>query len=85
MTLLRPTLEEAGKIAGETTAQKTREKTREKIIRLIKDNPRITQEELAEKAGISIKGVEWNLNQLKQKGLLKRIGPDKGGYWQVIK
>jgi len=30
------------------------------------------------------KNIEVNLNKLKEKGLLKRIGPDKGGYWEVI-
>jgi len=52
--------------------------------RLIKENPEITQEELSQKAGISIKGIEWNLAQLKQKGILKRVGPDKGGHWKVL-
>ncbi len=60
------------------TSPETREKTREKIIALIKENPRITQEELAEKINISIKGIEWNLVQLKQKEILRRIGADKG-------
>ena len=64
--------------------KKTREKTREKIIGLIKENPKITQEELAEKTKISIKGIEWNLTQLKQKGHIRRVGPDKGGHWEVL-
>ena len=71
---------EGGQIGG----QKTREKTREKIIGLIKENPKITQEELAEKTKISIKGIEWNLTQLKQKGHIRRVGPDKGGHWEVL-
>jgi len=28
-------------------------------------------------------GVKWNIKKLKQKGLLQRIGPAKGGYWKV--
>ena len=62
---------------------KTVEKTVEKIIVLIKENNNITQAELSKKTGLSRRGVEWNLNKLKQKGLLKRIGPDKGGHWEV--
>ena len=34
---------------------------------------------------MTIKGIEWNINDLKEKGLLKRIGPDKGGNWKVMK
>ena len=59
------------------------EKTREKIINLIKENKYITTEELANKTGLSVKGIEWNIQQLKAKKILKRVGPDKGGYWKV--
>lgn len=68
----------------EKTGEKTREKTREKIISLIKENPEITTNELVEKLNISVKGVEWQIKTLKDKGILKRIGPDKGGYWEII-
>ena len=65
--------------------EKTREKTREKVIDLIKNNPKITTAELAEILEITVKGIEWNLVKLKEKGIIKRIGPAKGGYWEVIK
>jgi len=60
------------------------EKTVEKIISLIKENVKITQEELSVKTGLTRRGVEWNLQQLKEKGILKRVGPDKGGHWKII-
>ena len=84
VTLFRPTHEELGKLAGETTTQKTREKTREKIIQLIKLNNKITTEEIANKFGLTIKGIEWNLAKLKEEKIIKRIGSDRSGYWQVI-
>ena len=43
----------------------------------------IPQKELAEKAALSRRGIEWNLSQMKQKGILIRVGADKGGYWQI--
>jgi ATP-dependent DNA helicase RecG len=62
----------------------TRGKTREKILRLIAKNPLITTTELAEAAGITPKGVEWQISQLKKDGVLKRVGPAKGGHWEVV-
>ncbi len=41
--------------------------------------------ELAEIIGISPKGVEWQISKLKKEGRIKRIGPDKGGRWEVMK
>lgn len=65
------------------TREKTGEKTREKIIQLIKESPKITTKDLSEKTGLSIKGIEWNLKKLKSENALRRVGPDKGGYWEA--
>jgi ATP-dependent DNA helicase RecG len=40
---------------------------------------------LAELVGISQRKVKENIMTLKEKGLLERIGPAKGGYWKIIK
>ena len=63
--------------------EKTREKTREKILRLIKENSLITISEIAEKIGVTSKGVEWSIGKMKIEGLIKRVGSDKGGHWAV--
>ena len=70
-------------ILGQDDAE-TREKTREKILNMMVDNPHITISELSEMLGISTKGIEWQITRLKQKGVIRRIGPDKGGRWEII-
>ncbi len=55
----------------------------QKIIELIKEKPNITRQELAEKSGVTADNIKFHLTKLKQKGIIKRIGPDKGGSWQV--
>lgn len=40
---------------------------------------------LAGHIGITTKAVEKQLARLKAEGLIRRFGPDKGGYWQVLK
>jgi len=55
------------------------------IIQIMKENPSITIGKIAKATGLTIKGVEWNIKGLKQKGLIKRIGPNKGGHWEVMK
>jgi ATP-dependent DNA helicase RecG len=68
-----------------STVEKTVEKTREKIIALIRHDPKITTAELAKQSGLSVRGVDWNIARFKKQGILKRIGPDKGGHWKVLK
>ena len=41
-------------------------------------------EELSKKIGVSQTAVYKNLTKLKQKKLLKRIGPAKGGHWEIV-
>ena len=60
------------------------EKTRDVILRIIRENPQITMAALAEKAGISAKAIEKQIARLKKDSLLVRVGPDKGGHWEVL-
>ncbi len=55
-----------------------------KILEWVKINPYISKKELANKIGISTTAVDKNIIKLKKKGLLKRVGPDRGGRWEVI-
>lgn len=69
---------------GKETIEKTIEKTGEKIIRLIKENSNITIQDLSKETGLSMQGVIWNFKKLKKEKIIKRIGPDKGGHWEVV-
>jgi len=40
---------------------------------------------LAEEVGISSRKIEQNIARLKESGVLRRIGPDRGGSWEVLK
>jgi ATP-dependent DNA helicase RecG len=66
------------------TTQKTTRKTTQKILQAIEQKPEITRSELSEIVGISEDGIKWNLADLKNKGIIERIGADKGGYWKII-
>jgi ATP-dependent DNA helicase RecG len=35
--------------------------------------------------GISENGVKYHLEKLKASGRIRRLGADKGGYWEVLK
>lgn len=59
-------------------------KSREKIIALLSQNNTLSAVALAERIGITPKAVEKHIARMKIDGVLKRIGPDKGGYWQVV-
>ena len=64
--------------------EKASEKTSEKILYLISENPRITTRELVDIIGIHERNVARNIKTLQERGLLRRIGGRKEGYWQVV-
>ena len=64
--------------------QKTAQKTAQKILSLLRNYPGITRAELAGKCGLSASGIKWQLKRLKDSGLIRRIGADKGGYWEIV-
>ena len=68
----------------EKTIQKTTQKTTQKILSLIERNSNITRQELAELCGISPDGIKWQLKKMQDKGLIRRVGPDKGGHWEIV-
>ena len=63
------------------------EKSSEKnqaIISAIRLNPKVTAAEIAMKLGVSSRAVEKRIKTLRENGVIRRIGGDKGGYWEVI-
>jgi predicted HTH transcriptional regulator len=51
---------------------------------LMKENAFITIPELAERTSVTERSVERNIQNLQSVGLIKRIGPAKGGHWEVV-
>ena len=54
------------------------------ILAQIQVNKNITILKLAKKLNISSTATENNLAKLKRKGLIKRVGSDKSGYWKIV-
>lgn len=61
-------------------------KTRsEQLLALIRQTPGISARELAAHFGVAEKTIKRDIEKLKAGGRLKRVGPLKGGYWEVTK
>ena len=56
--------------------------TKERIIAEMVANPKVSGTQLAELLGISTTAVEKNIKQLREEGLIKRVGGTRG-YWEV--
>jgi len=55
-----------------------------KILSLLTENSRLSLSELALQIGMSKRKMLVNVNVLKSRGILTRVGTTKSGYWQII-
>jgi len=85
-TTTETTTERSRSTTEKTTEKnnKTTEKTTEKIVRLMRENPYITNKEMADACGITEDGVYWNTKKLRKNNVIRRVGGDKGGHWEVL-
>ena len=75
-------INKVGEKVGEKIYTQLSEKQKT-IIATMLNNPTISAKELSRIIGISQRKIEENIKKLKKKEIIKRIGPDKGGYWKV--
>jgi ATP-dependent DNA helicase RecG len=68
----------------EKTSVKSSVKSSVKILDLLRLNPQTTIPEISKEIGMTTRGVEKNIKKLQENGRLRRVGPDKGGHWEVL-
>lgn len=74
---LRKVTEKAAK-TGETLTE-----NRLKLLRFIIEDPYISKSDLAQAIGLSYTSISRNIEAMRGK-FLRRVGPDKGGFWEII-
>lgn len=74
----------ASKRGSLKTALQSAPETALQIINEIRNNPNVTLSEIAEKIGVSRRWIATNMKHLQDTGFVKRVGPNKGGHWEII-
>ena len=57
--------------------------TQIKILKCLYKAPKLSAKKIAEEFELTTRAVEQNLKSLKERGLIIREGPAKGGHWVV--
>ena len=70
--------------SGLESALQTAPKSALKILEQIHINPQYTLTELAKQTGYSRSWVAETMKRLQEQGIIKRIGSDKTGHWEII-
>ena len=54
------------------------------VFSLIKQNKNIAATEISEQLNLSLSTVKRKIKELKEQGIIERVGSDKTGYWKII-
>ena len=65
------------------TSVETSVETSTRILGLLRQSPSLTARQLASQLDLSLRAVELQIAKLKTAQKLKRIGPNKGGRWEI--
>jgi len=57
--------------------------TQEEIMAIMRSRPTISAKGIGKEIGITTRGVEKSIRELKKAGLIERVGSAKGGHWVV--
>ena len=68
----------------EKSSPKSSPKSSQKIIELMQHNPTVTIADLALSVGVTNRAIKKQIEKLKQQGRLRRVGPARGGHWEVL-
>ena len=60
-------------------------KVQQGILEAIDKDKNISQTELAQKLSLTRETINRNMKKLKDQGIIKRVGADKNGHWEVLK
>ena len=68
----------------ESTLKSMQKSTQKTIIEIIMNYPNVTIPQVAQKLNLNPRGIAKHFKALQDKGLIRRVGPDKGGHWEII-
>lgn len=60
------------------------EQRESEILALLKENPHISRTAIMKKLKLSQRKVQWALDGLTEKNVIKRFGGARGGYWEIL-
>ena len=79
------TTPKTGPIIGPKTSRSTGPiPVANRILALLEAEPGITQSAIAERLGLTVKGVKYHFRKLREAGTIRRVGSSRAGHWEVL-
>ena len=66
------------------TLKSTLKGTQKAIVDIIEENPHVTITQVAEQLKLNARGIAKHFKNLQVQGIIRRVGPDKGGHWEIV-
>ena len=80
----RSTQKTTQKTTQKSTWKSTLKGTKKNIVEIMDNNPIVTIPQIAEQLKLHPQGISKHIKTLQEQGVVRRVGGDKGGHWEVI-
>ena len=71
-------------VAEKSALKSTLKSTQKAIVEIIEKNPQVTISQVAEQLKLNMRGIAKHFKNLQAQGIIRRVGPDKGGHWEMV-
>lgn len=58
--------------------------TSSRVVEAMRQNPKVTREELVEQLRVTLSGINWQIAKLQKDRMIRRVGGRKFGSWEVL-
>lgn len=58
--------------------------TSSRVVEAMRQNPKVTREELVEQLRVTLSGINWQIAKLQKDKMIRRVGGRKFGSWEVL-
>ncbi len=82
---LAKTTQETGGATQEGGSKQDSMPTRDRILAHLQSDPTLTRAALASLVGVTPAGVKYHLQKLKAAEVIRRVGSDRAGHWEVLR
>ena len=67
------------------SVKEKRNRRRQAIVSLMHKDSRISMESIAEKLGVNERTIKRDIKELRESGVIERVGGDYGGEWKIVR
>ena len=77
--------QDTDKKSNKKSGKKSSKENEGLLVSFLSQTPNATLSDMHNATGLSVSGIRRIIQRLREQGILRRVGPDKGGHWEILR